>query len=100
MLVNASAEIRKVAVAPLAASLGHIHRRIRRTTAWDSAHTCRRRSSLHCGLGPPTFPGYPVRKLFSESNLANHSKLAAEANRAEQALSAWEWDWIDLGGEG
>jgi hypothetical protein len=68
MLVNTSAEIRRAGRAPLAAGLRPFQRRIRRTTAWDSAHTCRRRSSLRRGLCPANFPRYPAQKLFSDPN--------------------------------
>jgi hypothetical protein len=44
-------------------------------------------------LGPEAF-------LRPESDSGNHSKCATEANHAGPVLSAWEWDWIDLGGEG
>jgi hypothetical protein len=42
----------------------------------------------------------PVAFLRAEPDSGKHSKSATEANPAGQALSAWEWDWIDLGGEG
>jgi hypothetical protein len=38
--------------------------------------------------------------LLPETDSGNHNKFGAETNLAGQALSAWEWDWIDLGSEG
>jgi hypothetical protein len=77
MLVNASAEIRKAAGSPLAAGLGPIHPRTRRTTAWDYEHTCRRRSFLRIRLCPPIFPGYPAQKLFSYPNPTRETTASA-----------------------
>jgi hypothetical protein len=44
-------------------------------------------------------PG-PETLLRAEPDPGKHSRSATQANPAAQALSAWEWDWIDLGGEG
>jgi hypothetical protein len=44
-------------------------------------------------------PG-PDAFLKLPSDSGNHSKLATDSNWRDEALSAWEWDWIDLGGEG
>jgi hypothetical protein len=51
---------------------------------------------------PAQLPWIPDPEAFlrPEFDSGNHSKSATEANPAGQGLSAWEWDWIDLGGEG
>jgi hypothetical protein len=57
-------------------------------------------------LSLPLSPGFPDRNQSPQPERdppgagENEREFAVESNQAAHELSAWEWDWIDLGGEG
>jgi hypothetical protein len=54
----------------------------------------------------PPFPGFLARNQSPQPEREppcdgeSWGEFAAESSQAAHELATWEWDWIDLGGEG